>query len=248
MVTYNKLHKIEPNKVVLLQSGGLDSCYLACLFNRLKWEVHHLFVDYGQNSHKQELKYALKIVEKYGGKLHKAKLEMPWLKQSCSLTNGADVKDTYKGDKQMGTIKGNTYVPMRNHVLLSMASSLAESLDIQYIGIAVEGSQDFFGRPKAAAPDKHENFLVSIEKSINEGSATKHTKHKKIEIIAPILGNTKEQTILQGDYIGCDFSLSWSCYNSGDTPCGYCPACVDRKIHFENVNISDPLLQKVDVK
>ena len=61
----NYYGKIEDKRVVLLQSGGLDSCVLASLFNHFGFEVHHLFVDYGFNSADRDLRNVKKIVKKY---------------------------------------------------------------------------------------------------------------------------------------------------------------------------------------
>ena len=61
----NYYGKIENKRVVLLQSGGLDSCVLASLFHKFGFEIHHLFVDYGFNSAERDLRNVKKIVKKY---------------------------------------------------------------------------------------------------------------------------------------------------------------------------------------
>ena len=234
--------KIKDKRVVLLQSGGLDSCYLACFLSKLDFEIHHLYVDYGQNANKKELEAVEKIVAEYGGTLHKAKLDMPWLHDSTILC-GHEVGE-YGVSETMGCVEAKTYVPMRNHLLISLASSLAESLDIKYIASALDGSQDIFGRPKGGTPDKHPNFVKKLEQSLSEASTIKHIKHDKFEIIAPTISQTKETNILRGLYLGCDFGLSWTCYNNSDEPCGECCACIDRANHFANVGVEDPLISR----
>ena len=131
---------------------------------------------------------------------------------------------------------------MRNHILLSIASSFAEAKNIRYIATAVDGDEDYYGVPLTGCPDKHPSFCMAIEASLTEGSAMYHVHNSSFEIIAPLMGNYKEDTIAQGLEIGCDFSLSWSCYNNSPKPCGKCAACVDRASSFATLGIEDPAL------
>ena len=243
MVTnIKKMMKIKDKRVVLLQSGGLDSCFLASLFYDMGYEIHHLFIDYGQNAKNQERKAVERIVEHYGGELHCVTLNMPWL-QDSTLLAGHEVED-YEVPKKMGSVLAGTYVPMRNHVLLSIASSLAESLDIKYIASGIDGSENFLHQPQTGCPDKHPTFVKKFEKSITEGSTLKHMKHGKFILLTPLVGLVKEATIVFGhDILETRFDLSWTCYNDAEEPCGKCCACVDRAIHFRNVGLEDPALK-----
>ena len=110
----NYYGSIKDKRVVLLQSGGLDSCVLASLFHRHGFEIHHLFVDYGFNSAERDLRNVRKIVNKYGGELHVVKLDMPWLKESTCLVNGGIVDDSEHATGVMNTYYAGTYVPLRN--------------------------------------------------------------------------------------------------------------------------------------
>lgn len=238
------IENIRDKRVVLLNSGGLESCYLACLLSRYGFEIHHLFIDYGQNALEGETIAVTNIISKYGGVLHTSKIDMRWLSSATVLCTGEKVTDPTVSS-YMGTVEAKTYVPLRNHVFLSIAGSLADSLEIPYIASGLDGIQDAFGVPIGSAPDKHPNFAYSIEGSINEASAYHHTKGGYIELIAPILCCTKEDTIRNGAKIDCDFSLSWSCYNSGSEPCGTCCACTDRRYHFENLDLKEPKFKKI---
>ena len=241
---YEDILDIEDKRVVLLNIGGLESSILSCFLGTFKFEVHHVFINYGQSALEGELAAVHNLIKAYGGTLHECKVELPWLKDHSVLCSGETVKE-YDVPKTMGAVIAGTYVPLRNHVFLSIAGSLAESLGIHYIASGLDGSQDIFGNPLGATPDKHPNFAYALENSINEGSTIKHRDNSRIELLAPILGLTKEDTILFGKDLGCDFSLSWSCYNSGSTPCGECCACVDKKLHFENVGETEPEFRKI---
>lgn len=239
-----EIENIKDKRVVLLNSGGLESCYLSCLLNHYGFEIHHLFIDYSQNALQGERIAVENLIKTYGGELHTAKLDLPWFKNSTVLCSGDMVGDPLV-HKYMGTVEAKTYVPLRNHIFLSLAGSLADSLKIPYVASGLDGIQDCFGIPVGSAPDKHPNFAYSIENSINEASSYHHTDGGYIELIAPILCCSKEDTISKGTEINCDFSLSWSCYNSGDMPCGICCACTDRKSHFENLGLDEPKFSKI---
>lgn len=232
---------LDDKRVVLLQSGGLDSCFLASLFSYYGFEIHHLFANYGQNSVSKELECALKIVDRYGGTLHTCDLRLPWLEGSTRLVNGT-VND-WGADSKFNAIYESTYVPMRNAMLLSVASSLCESLDIQYIACAFDGEEGLVDhKPCGGTTDKHPTFVRKMEDALIEGSSMYHVQHKSIRILTPIMNKFKETTIYLGSLIGTDFSLSWSCYNKGDKPCCKCSACSTRIKAFENVGLVDPLL------
>lgn len=238
----NYYGKIENKRVVLLQSGGLDSCVLASLFHKFGFEIHHLFVDYGFNSAERDLRNVKKIVEKYGGELHVVKLNMPWLADSTCLVNGGIVDDSQYGDGAMNTYLAGTYVPMRNTILISIASSLCESLQIPYIATALDGAEDLIThKPLGGTSDKHPTYVMKLEEALNEGSSVHHLEDMTIRILTPVMGMYKEEIINMGELLNTDFSLSNSCYSDSDKPCGVCSACKTRKEAFESVGIKDPI-------
>ena len=233
----NQIEQVKDKRVVLLQSGGLDSCFLTCLLHHYGFEIHSVFVNYGQNAYKQELKASKAICERYNSVLHEVDLTLPWLKDSTVLA-GHKV-GSYNVPDKLGSVEAKVYVPMRNHLLLSIAGSLAESLNIPYIASAIDGAEDLFCKPLTGCPDKHPLFVKRIEKSLTEGSAMKHKYGNKFILITPLLYRTKEETIKRGIELSCDFSLSWTCYNNSDKPCGECCACLERKNSFKSLGIEE---------
>lgn len=239
------LKNIKDKRVVMLQSGGLDSNVITAMFNFYGFEIHHLFVDYGQNSSKKELETVNKIVSHYGkgNYLHEVSITLPWLKDSTNLVDGdPSITDEEVSNAPLNAVTGGEYVPMRNHVLISIASSLAESLGIEYIATALDGAETFFTHtPLGGTTDKHPLFVKKLEKSLSEGSSLYWVHHKKFKILVPVMNNFKEDTIRLGVMYGADFSLSWSCYNSTEKPCGVCGACRERERAFNAVGMKDPL-------
>lgn len=231
------LDEVEDKRVVLLQSGGLDSNVLASLFKDCGFEMHHIFVDYGQNMKDKELEYARKIVEYYGGTLSEVKLELPWLKDTTCLVDNV-VNDSGACDS-LNAIKHGTYVPLRNQMLLSIAGSYAEAYQIPFIACAFDGEEDEQGNPTGGTTDKHPTYVQAVVDSLNEGSAYKHVHGKEFTILTPVMGMYKEEIIALGTECNADFSISWSCYNKGDEPCHVCSACELRHLAFKNMGIED---------
>jgi 7-cyano-7-deazaguanine synthase len=237
------------DSVVLLQSGGLDSCYLAGLLDYCGFiHVHHLFVDYGQNSREAEERAAREICKSYGRAhvFHKAEMRLPWLQDATRLV-GDSVVGAYDNLPD-GAVSAKTYVPMRNAMLLGLASSLAESLGITNIAAAFEGVETFYRhKPLLGVPDKHRTFVERMETALTEGSTTKHNRGKKFTMITPLLGVSKEYMIRSANTIGVDLSKSWSCYNHGDKPCGKCCSCLSRIQYFLNEGIYDPAFTQEEI-
>lgn len=237
-----KYNDLVNKRVVLLQSGGLDSLICACLFNHFGFEMHHVFVNYGQNSFKKEYETAKSIIDEYGGELHVVNLSLPWLHDSTVIA-GHKVED-WNSDGSLNTIEAGTYVPLRNHFLLSIAGSLAEAKRIPYIASALDGAQDIFRRPTGGTTDKHPYFVKTMVKSLNHGSAMYHVDHKKFTILTPVMDMYKYEIINLGKEINADMSLSWSCYNDEEVPCCECSACRSRALGFYQAGVKDPLLEK----
>jgi len=236
---------LPDKRIVLLQSGGLDSCICAALFSWLNFEIHHVFVDYGQNAKEQELKSAQLIAEKYGGEFYKTSITLPWLETSTTLVNSSD---KYQGEiehESLSSVKTGCYVPFRNSVLLSIAGSLAESKRIRYIGAAFDGSENLLHKPTGGTVDKHPTYVKAFERLLREGSAMYHIDGVPIKILTPVMDMYKTEILEMGLEINADVSLSWSCYNNGDKPCLKCSACHLRQDLFNIFDIEDPIYTRL---
>lgn len=130
----------------------------------------------------------------------------------------------------------DTYVPARNMVFLSVAASYADALDITDIFIGVS-EMDYSGYV-----DCREEFIRSMEQTINLGTVLGAEKKQKITIHAPFLRMTKADEVKLGTKLGVDFSLTWSCYRGGEKPCGTCDSCLLRARAFAEAGIADPLV------
>lgn len=211
-------------KAIVLLSGGLDSTVaLYKAKNDGFDELYALSFDYGQR-HATELAYAKKTANKLGVVAHHV------VSLKLDLWGGSSLTD-----KSMKVEEGNmdaeeipnTYVPARNMVFLSVAASFAEAVGARDIYIGVS-EVDYSGYV-----DCREEFIKSMEATVNQGTVCAVEKGEKITIHAPFIHKTKAQEIKLGWELGVDFDETWSCYNGGEKPCGVCDSCLLREKAFE---------------
>lgn len=222
---------IKPKAVVLL-SGGLDSAVALYIAKREGYDCHCLVFDYGQR-HRKEVAQARLIARSSGAKLHIVKLKLPW--KGSSLL---DKKNRLPFDRTIGEIKKNipsTYVPSRNTIFLSMASSFAEAIGAEaiFIGAHYEDSSGY--------PDCRKEYLKSFRKVLNLG--TKAGIENKLTLEFPLIDKSKKDIIKIGEELGVPFELTWSCYKGGARPCMRCDSCVLRAKGFKEAGLKDPLYE-----
>lgn len=222
------------SKAIVLLSGGLDSTTALYLAKSQGYdEIYAITFQYGQK-HDKELKSALAVAKAAGVKEHKVVnlLLNQW--SGCTLTDPQlEVED---GNVERQDIPA-TYVPARNMVFLSVAASWADALDITDIFIGVS-EVDYSGYV-----DCREEFIRAMEDAINLGTVLGAEKKQRIKIHAPFMHMTKADEVRLGAKLGVDFSLTWTCYRGGDTPCGTCDSCLLRAKAFEEAEERDPLIK-----
>ena len=241
-----KYKAIPDKKAVLLQSGGLDSCVCDALLYRAGFEVIELFVDYGQSALEKEWEMSNEMSDLYSHKLIRVSIDLPWLKTIPIV--GGTVDSTGVEEIKRGVVDPESYIPLRNQILLSIAGSLAESLQVRYICTGLNGSQNILGKPRYGFVDTHPNFAKAIEKSLTEGSVMKHHLNSSFEVLTPLMSKSKPEIISLGLELCANMGLSWSCFNNGDVPCCHCSSCIGRAEGFELVGVQDPLLTELKVK
>lgn len=219
-------------KAVVLFSGGLDST--TCLYWALAqgYTCETLTVTYGQR-HVREIKSAEKIAAKLGVKTHFLDVKLPWI-TDCSLTDSTQQLPDLPVDEIVPGRIPSTYVPGRNLLFLSLAGSLADSINADAI-IAGPNAVDFSGYPDCT-PD----FYKAAAQALNHG--TKKGVTDGIEVLAPLMYLSKTDIVRLADSLKVPFELTWSCYAGGDKPCGKCDSCKLRARGFEQAGVKDTSL------
>ena len=212
---------------VVLVSGGMDSCVVTAMAA----ESHRLaclHANYGQRTEQRELACFHQIAEYYKAD-RTLVVDLAHLSQigGSSLTDRTMPVTPSESPETVPL----TYVPFRNANLLCVAVSWAEVIGAPKIFIgAVE--QDTPGYPDCRAA-----FYDAFNKLVRVGTRPE----TDIEVVAPLIGMTKDEIVRKGVALGAPFSLTWSCYARDDVPCGACHSCLLRARAFKESGVEDPL-------
>ncbi|MBP9791673.1 MAG: 7-cyano-7-deazaguanine synthase QueC [Rickettsiales bacterium] len=223
-------------KAVVLLSGGVDSTTVAMFAASKGFDLYILSFSYGQR-HSVEIEKAKKVVDKLPSVVgHKIiTIDLSFISNSALTSSVSVPKDAYYDRKNDADIPV-TYVPGRNTIFLSYASSFAESIGSKdiFIGANVIDYSNY--------PDCRPEYLQAMEKTINLGTK-QGVQGKKIKIHAPFLLISKAAIVKKGMELGVDYSQTISCYDPDQhgRSCGHCDACILRKEAFSENGLSDPI-------
>ena len=223
-------------KAIVLFSGGLDSttCLAMAIKKYGKENVLALSVYYGQK-HKKEMECADKIIKYYQCAHQTLDLKEIFKESKCSLLESSK-KDIPLGsyEEQLTNEKNatiSTYVPYRNGLFLSVAASIALSVDATEIYYGAHADDAILN----AYPDTSIEFNEAIAKAIYIGSGNKLT------IVAPFINKSKADVVKIGLELKVPYDLTWSCYEGKDKACGKCGTCLDRLKAFAANGVKDPV-------
>lgn len=202
------------DRVVLL-SGGLDSAVaLAEQVVTYGRRPLCLTMDYGQ-ANKKELGAAAVIAAHYGCKQVTRIVPRDWMEGSAltgdrQKPEGLEVCDPSKPGQSAYTVPG------RNLIFLSVA--VAEAIKI--------GANAVIFACHKASPTVYQDHDNSLDFVMGLRRATK--AGYGVDIITPLIELTKAQVAMYGRFLELPIEKTWSCYGSGDVPCGDCGACRSR--------------------
>lgn len=219
-------------KTVVIYSGGMDSYTALNYFVKERQDtVHALSFNYGQK-HSKELAFAQLVCVKD-------------LKIPHKLVNLKSIKDLLQGSAltspTMQVPTGHyedismkqTVVPNRNMIMLSLAIGYAVSIMADSVAFAAHAGDH------AIYPDCRPQFVAGM----NQVAAI--ANYHPVSIQAPYLTLSKADIVRVGLSMGLDYSKTWSCYIGGETSCGKCGTCVERREAFELNHVEDPLPYEV---
>lgn len=218
---------MKTEKAMVLFSGGVDSttCLALALKRFGKENVIPLSIFYGQK-HAKELEAAKKVLDYYGLSGMELNLTPIFAHSDCSLLSHSKEeipKISYAEQlKERHGASVTTYVPFRNGLFLASAASMALSLGCSDIYYGAH-HDDAAGN---AYPDCSEAFYNSMSQAIWEGS--EHI----LKLEAPFIRCNKAEVVKEGLRLNVPYNLTWSCYEGGNTPCGRCATCIDRRNAF----------------
>lgn len=213
-------------KTAIICSGGLDSVTLAYKAAKERTLTRLISFDYGQR-HKKELAFAARHAKALNVPHHIIDISPVGAALTGSaLTDDVDVPDGHYAEESMKA----TIVPNRNAIMLTIAYGIATSNEDECVGTAVHGG-DHFIYPDCR-PDFIEKFS-SMQDAALAGVAN-------IELWTPFVQKTKAQIAEEAAKLSVPFHDTWSCYKGGETHCGRCGTCVERREAFDIAGIIDP--------
>ncbi len=211
---------MENKQAILLLSGGIDSTTLLAKLAKENYSIVAISFHYGQK-HSVELNYAKQNAQKYGVKSHHIIELNKILFESSALVNSELNITTFKNN-ELPNEQVNAYVPFRNLLFISTSLSLAETMNINeiYIAINKEDSSLFW--------DCTTDFIDKINSIANINSS--------IKIIAPFINKTKSEVIQLAQKLFVDIENTITCYQpKGKFECGICLSCITKQKAMENI-------------
>lgn len=217
-------------KAVVILSGGLDSTTCMGIAADKGYELYALTFDYGQR-HRHEVEHAKRVAQHYGVKQHRI-VQLDFLRQiGGSALTDPELEVPTDGVTNDIPI---TYVPGRNLIFLSLATSYAEVVGARTIYIGVS-AVDYSGYP-----DCRPEFISAMNETIRLGTKASQ-QEQPIVIEAPLVHLSKAETIRLGTRLGVPYHLTTSCYQGQSPACGICDSCRLRLKGFAEAGVEDPI-------
>lgn len=217
-------------KAVVILSGGLDSTTCMGMAIHDGYVPFPITFDYGQR-HRIEINQAKEVARFYRTTDHRV-IKLDFLRDfgGSALTDD-QIDVPVEGLTEDIPV---TYVPGRNLLFLSIATSYAEVIGAEAIYIGVN-ALDYSGYP-----DCRPDFIGKVEEVIKLGTKA-GVEGKGIQIKTPLIQLTKAEIIRRGVELGVPYHLTTSCYNGRLEACGQCDSCLLRLKGFEEAGFTDPI-------
>lgn len=209
-------------RVIVLASGGLDSCVLIACVARIAAEVQPLFV---RNGHPWE-DVESAALRRFIGALATANI-LPAAERSLPLRDLLEVQWQGHGYRP-GFSEGYraNFIPGRNLALLSVASLYAYVHGFSAIALALLAGNPY--------PDATPRFFSAFEDLFRAAF------ERPVHVLTPFAKLSKEEVVQIG--VSLPLELTLSCVNPIDGEhCGdACNKCAERQKAFALAGIADP--------
>lgn len=194
---------------LLLYSGGMDST--TALYHFETRIAKAISFDYGSKHNQREIAFAKDNCQNLGIPHQVVKLDFNELGiKSNLLLQGGEIPTSEQNLQK-------TVVPFRNGIMLSIAAAIAESEGISQILLSNhKGDLETY-------PDCRPSFISYMQYAFMMGLYT------PVGIYSPFQDLSKEEIAGIAELHDYPIWNSYSCYKGGETHCGECNTCKERK-------------------
>ena len=214
-------------KVLIICSGGLDSCSMAGMYQNE--DLTLLTFSYGQKGAKEN-----EVVKELG-----MYLGAKYIKRDISGLKDIFGENQLSGnDEVLPSYDKTVVVPLRNSLFLQIAMIYAytNKFDKVVLGSHLNDITEIDG--ERCYPDCSPEFFKAFELAMDLGTF-RSDKTVRVES-ASILKMQKSDLVRLGAATLGDFIYkTWSCYTSQEKHCGNCESCNNRKKYFKLAGIKD---------
>ena len=229
-------------KALILLSGGLESSALIpYLIDKGGYDsLEALNVFYGQTNSKEQ-ESAEKIADYYNVPIDFIDLSKVFEFSSCAMIskNKKDVFAELNTSAQAKSldygVSEKTFIPYRNGVFVSVATSIAYSKKCSDVFCGIHGLND---AQEMAYPDCSKKFVETQILAVSLGTGG------YLNLVLPFKSIQKYEVLNLGLKLNLPYELTWSCYTNNKKPCRKCFACIERAKAYKLNNAVDPLLEE----
>lgn len=218
------IERYQPNKALIICSGGLDSTALTGFAKKKHDEIKLLHFNYGCKATEKEINAIKDISIELKCTYEIIDLDYTKFKGDSTLFKNESIKSG-----KAGVEYALDWVYARNLILMSIAVGYAEANDYGYIYIGTNLEES------GAYPDNEEQFILDFNNllygAVNNGY--------KVEIKTPLGGLMKKEIVEFAIKYNSPINKSWSCYNNYEYHCGECGPCFMRRNAFKRAGIID---------
>ncbi len=228
------------NSIVAVVSGGIDSVSYLAQWLAKGYNAYVLTFNYGQKGSKE-----VEVAEHLVGEINK--LVINGKITEFKIVDISFMKDLWRGTQLTdNTLKvgsqyePNVVVPIRNVVLLSIATAYAYTVSADYV-IYGAHYDDTTPRTDTGEP-KYPDCSPECVEILQTALRICHFRNcRRVEIWSPSReGLSKYENLRRGyEVLGSLIYSTWSCYLSGTRHCGKCESCVNRHEAFLKAGIPD---------
>ena len=204
------------SRMIILLSGGLDSCVNLAQAMRRGSVLKALTLDYGQRAAAPEIRSAKTQCRRFG--IRHQIISLPWYERivgSALVNRGRSLPNVKDLDDKRATRQSarRVWAPNRNGLFLAIGAAFAESLGADRV---VAG---FNAEEAATFPDNSPQFVQAANAML------RYSTLSRVRAVSFTARMTKSELMRLGMRLDAPLDLVWPCYESGADLCGECESC-----------------------